>query len=169
MNIDDLTTQMERNAATIGHIVGGVSDAQAAWKPDSTAWSILEVVNHLYDEERYDFRARLDVMLHRPDDPLPPFDPKGLVEAGRYNEHDLGESLRRFTDERRASITWLRSLESPDWNAPYREPHRTMTAGDMLASWIAHDILHLRQLVKLQWLLTVRELAPYKVDYAGPW
>ncbi len=169
MNVDDLTAQMERNAATIGHIVAGVSDAQAVWKPEPTSWSVLEVVNHLYDEERGDFRARLDVMLHRPEEPLPPFDPKGAIEAGQYNERDLRDSLRRFMNERQASLAWLRSLESPDWNAVYREQSRTMTAGDMFASWIAHDILHLRQLIKLQWLLTVRELAPYKVDYAGPW
>jgi hypothetical protein len=44
-----------------------------------------------------------------------------------------------------------------------------MTAGDMFASWIVHDILHLRQLVKLQWLSAIRELEPRKVDYAGLW
>ena len=169
MNVDDLTAQMDRNATTIGHIVEGVSDAQAVWKPDPTSWSVLEVVNHLYDEERGDFRARLDVMLHRPEEPLPPFDPKAAFEAGQYNERDLRESWRDFVRERDASLRWLRMLDSPDWDAVYRSPNRTMTAGNMFASWIAHDLLHLRQLLKLKWLLTVRELTPYEVDYAGLW
>ncbi len=169
MNVVRLTAQMERNAATVEHMVAGVSDAQAVWKPGPTSWSVLEVVHHLYDEERKDFRARLDVMLHRPDQPLPPFDPMAAVEAGQYNERDLNDSLRRFINERQASVAWLRSLDSPDWNAVYRESRRAMTAGDMFASWIAHDILHLRQLIKLRWLLTVRELKPYNVDYGGLW
>ena len=32
-----------------------------------------------------------------------------------------------------------------------------------------HDLLHLRQLVKLHWLHTTAALMPHKVDYAGRW
>jgi len=35
----------------------------AIWKPAPDKWSILEVVNHLYDEEREDFRQRLELVL----------------------------------------------------------------------------------------------------------
>lgn len=44
-----------------------------------------------------------------------------------------------------------------------------MTAGDMFASWIVHDLLHIRQLNKIQWLYTTDRLQPHQVDYAGPW
>lgn len=169
MNIDHFSSHMEHNAETIRHMIRGVSAAQAVWKPEPTSWSVLEVVNHLADEERGDFRIRLDVMLHKADQPLPTFDPKRCVIERRYNERDLGESLDDFLSERKASIHWLHTLKSPDWDAVYVAPGLKMTAGDMFASWIVHDTLHLRQLVKLQWLYTVRELAPRKVDYAGPW
>ena len=168
MNLHRLAGQMERNAETIAQLVRGVSDAQAVWKPTPTSWSILEVVNHLYDEEREDFRVRLDIMLHRPDQPLPQIDPEGAVVERRYNERNLKESLNNFLHERRESITWLHTLKSPDWDAVYEGTKLKMTAGDMFASWIAHDILHLRQLVKLRWLCTIRELEPHNVDYAGP-
>ena len=53
------------NAAPIAALARGVTDAQARWKLSPEQWSILEVINHLYDEERQDFRTRLDLTLHR--------------------------------------------------------------------------------------------------------
>ena len=169
MNLDHFAAQMEHNAETIGQLIRGVSDARAVWKPSPTSWSVLEVVNHLHDEEREDFRIRLDIMLHRSDQPLPKIDPEGCVIERRYNQRDLTESLHDFLHERRESIRWLHTLKSPDWDAVYEAPGLKMTAGDMFASWIVHDILHMRQLAKLQWLYTIRELEPRKVDYAGSW
>ena len=168
MNLHRLTAQMEHNAETIGHLVWGISDAHAVWKPAPTSWSILEVVNHLYDEEREDFRVRLDIMLHRPGQPFPGIDPEGVVTERRYNERDMKDSLRDFLHERQQSVRWLHTLKSPNWDAVYEDKNLKLTAGDMFASWVAHDILHLRQLVKLRWLCTLRDLDPYKVDYAGP-
>ena len=169
MNLDHFSAKMEQSAETIGQLIHGVSNDQAVWKPSPTSWSVLEVVNHLYDEEREDFRIRLDIMLHRADQPLPKFDPEGCVIERRYNERDLNETLRDFLHERQESIQWLRALESPGWDTVYDAPGLKMTAGDMFASWIVHDILHLRQLVGLQWFYTIRELEHRKVDYAGSW
>ena len=59
-------------------------------------WSTLEVVCHLYDEEREDFRQRLDIILHRPEAKWPPIDPVGWVSARKYNERDLAQSLAEF-------------------------------------------------------------------------
>ena len=64
MNVDFCVTQLGHNAGRILDLVQHVSQEQASWKPDPGTWSILEVINHLYDEERLDFRARLDSLLH---------------------------------------------------------------------------------------------------------
>ncbi len=44
-----------------------------------------------------------------------------------------------------------------------------MTAGDLLAAWVAHDVLHLRQLVELRYAYLVEEAQPNSVGYAGEW
>ena len=77
VDLEHFTLRMANNAAIISSLVKDVSEAQARWKPDPQAWSILEVINHLYDEEREDFRQRLDLTLHQPDQPWPPNDPEG--------------------------------------------------------------------------------------------
>ncbi|MCZ2097960.1 MAG: DinB family protein [Anaerolineae bacterium] len=96
-------------------------------------------------------------------------DPQGWVTARRYNERDLSEMLDRFIAERNQSLEWLRGLASANWDAAYTTPFRTMTAGDMFASWVAHDNLHMRQLVELRRARLVNLTTPYNVEYAGDW
>lgn len=165
-----ITQQFARNAETIRCIVAGISDAQARWKPTADDWSILEVINHLYDEEREDFRQRVDYVLHRPGEHPPPIDPQGWVTARGYNGRDLAESVQNFLAERRQSIAWLNGLADPNWEKSYAHPSGfTLRAGDLLAAWLTHDFLHLRQLVELHYLWVKQSSAPYQVDYAGDW
>lgn len=169
MNLDVYMSQMAHNAARIRRLASDVSEAQARWKPAPDSWSILEVVNHLYDEEREDFRVRLDYILHHPDRPWPKIDPEGWVTGRGYNQRELEPTLDNFRQERQNSLAWLRELSEINWQAACQTPFGQMTAGDMFASWVAHDLLHLRQLVELHWAYTVSQLQPYKVDYAGRW
>ena len=39
----------------------------------------------------------------------------------------------------------------------------------MFASWVAHDNLHIRQLVELRRNLIERMTQPYDIGYAGDW
>jgi hypothetical protein len=169
MDIAPFFSQMAENAERIRLFTEGVSDAQARWKPSAEAWSILEVINHLYDEEREDFRVRLDIFLHQPDVPLPPIDPQDWVTTRKYNGRDLAESVNNFLAERQNTLAWLRNLENPNLETIYTSPFGSMSAGDMFAAMVSHDLLHLRQLVELHWAYTAKQLAPYQGAYAGEW
>ena len=169
MDIEHITARMEEDAAAIGAAVAGITEEQARWKPDAETWSMLEVMSHLWDEEQLDFRVRIDYTLHRPGEPWPPIDPAGWVKERRYNEGELDVALAGFLKARHESLAWLRGLQAPDWEATYQAPWGPISAGDLLAAWVAHDLLHLRQFVELRWGLTVRELAPHQVRYAGEW
>jgi len=120
MEFEHLVSQMVHNAQRIRALAEGVSDHQARWKPTPASWSILEVVNHLLDEEKEDFIGR-------------------------------------------------RGLLSPNWDTAYDAPFGRITAGDMFAAWVAHDLVHMRQLVELHWACTVMQAEPYGVRYAGTW
>jgi hypothetical protein len=75
----------------------------------------------------------------------------------------------RFFGERSKSLDWLKGLSGADWDASYTTEFRTLTAGDMFASWVAHDNLHIRQLVELRRARIERITAPYIIEYAGDW
>ncbi len=169
MDFDHLISQMADNAQRLRALAEGVSDHQARWKPDPASWSILEVVNHLLDEEREDFRVRLDLALYQPDEPWPGIDPEGWVKQRRYNERNPDESLVDLLAARDASLLWLRGLSSPNWEAVLDAPFGQITAGDIFVSWVAHDLLHMRQLVQLHWAYTMKKGDPYRTDYAGTW
>jgi hypothetical protein len=167
MELDGLSLQMTGNAERVRAVVQDVSDRQARWRPNATSWSILEVVNHLYDEERQDFRLRLDHILRGRTDRWPDIDPQGWVTERAYNERELGESLGNYLAAREGSLAWLRGLSAPDWEATYEAPFGTIRAGDVMAAWVVHDLKHLRQLVRLHGAYTVQALQPYQVRYAG--
>lgn len=161
--------QLGDNARRVRELVEGVDEAQACWRPEAESWSILEVTCHLLDEERYDFRVRLDITLHRPQEPWLPIDPAGWVSARKYNEQDLAAALKSYLEERAASLAWLEGLEGADWEAGYEAQWGSIKAGDLLASWVAHDLLHLRQLVELHWYYKEKQVRPYRTLYAGEW
>lgn len=169
MDIDSLAVLMAENAARIRALVKGVSDQQARRKPDPASWSILEVVSHLLDEEREDFRVRLDYTLHHPGEPWPPIDPGGWVTSRSYNEKDPKATLDQFLAEREASLAWLKTLSAPEWKTTYEAPLGPISAGDLFAAWVAHDLLHMRQLVELHWQNSTAELEPFRTQYAGEW
>jgi hypothetical protein len=168
MNLAYAIDRLNQNAVAIQALVT-VDETQARWRPGPDEWSILEVLSHLVDEEREDFRLRLDYTLHRPGEAWPATDPPGWVISRSYNERDPDQTLAEFLVERGASLAWLRKLDEPDWSQAYDHPSgRRITAGDLLASWVAHDGLHLRQLVELQRAYLAVAL-PGDLGYAGDW
>ena len=169
MNLQDFIRRFSRNTDTVSALVASVGSEQASWRPAPDKWSIVEVVNHLCDEEREDFRMRLGMVLHKPGEEWPPIDPQGWPVERKYNERDLGESLERWLGERKNTIEWLERLETPNWDASYMHPQLgTIRAGDLLTSWICHDFLHICQLGRLQYEYIKHLAAPYSSAYAAP-
>ena len=162
--------QLELNGSRIQKLVEGVSPAQAQLKPDLGSWSVLEVINHLYDEEREDFRAHLNFILNNSTGNWTSIDPQGWVTARSYNQREIIQSVNNFMSERKTSIEWLKTLEVSDWNAGVVAPWgELISAGDMLSSWATHDLLHMRQLVELHHIYVLQLSSSCNVEYAGAW
>jgi hypothetical protein len=169
MVYETLVQELANGQEILVGLLAGISQADAQVKPNPESRSFLEVISHLFDEEREDFRQRLDNMLHRPKDPWPPIRPDEWVTERHYNEQDLATMIMNFKVERRKSLDWLRSLDAPDWEADYATPFGVMKAGDMLSAWVEHDTLHMRQLVELRHERILGITEPYQVKYAGEW
>lgn len=169
LTIQEAIHQMSVNAEALRVLLQSVSAEQAAWKPDPQTWSIAEVAGHLYVEELGDFRCHLREVFHHP--PLA----WGALQPGPVAYRGFDLDLGGFLTERQSSIAWLGALPAVDWDAtisaffgPANEP-MTFSAGDLLASWVAHDFLHIRQVNELHFAWNARRAAPYGVRYAGAW
>ncbi len=170
MNHSALIDRLDRSIGVIRELCTGIDAEQAVWRPQEGTWSILEVVAHLLDEEREDFRVRLGLLLRDPDTDWPPIDPEGWALERDYRTRRLDETLMSFFNERQDSLQWLRGLGHPSWNRAKTHPQvGPLSAGDMLASWVAHDWLHIRQIAGLHWEFVQHLAAPYRVEYAGRW
>lgn len=170
MNSKALIDLLAGFPGTLSAAVKGLSEDDLRWKPDKKKWSILEVVCHLGDEEVEDFRQRLKLTLQDPAEPWPGIDPEGWATDRNYNQRDLEESLSRFTDERNASMQWLGTLVEPDWTLQHHHARLgSIRAGSLLAAWVAHDTLHLRQIAKRRYQLIQGHAGEYTLIYAGEW
>jgi len=169
MEFNVLYRELTQSTEMFRALLAGIGQEEAQLKPSPGKWSILEVVCHLYDEEREDFREHLDFILHRQHEEWHPISPFAWVKLRKYNQQNFKSMQRKFFNERKKSLAWLQSLKKVDWDIKYVSKRRSMSAGEMLASWIAHDNLHVRQLVELRRLHVERITKPYKIGYAGDW
>lgn len=168
-NAQGLIDRLSRGAEAIRALLDGADDEEARFRPPSGGWSILEVVCHLKDEEAEDFRQRLRLTLESPSAEWPGIDPARWVTERRYAERALRPEIDGFLAERAKSLAWLLSLRAPDWSSTHTHPRfGSMAAGDLLASWVAHDLLHVRQIARLRYEHARTLAAPYRPDYAGP-
>ena len=155
-----------RSLSAITALVEAVSDEQAWVRHEPDSWSLTEIVGHLLDEEREDFRARIELLLDDPCTEWPSIDPEGWIDERDHRSRSLRELLRLFQDERQRSLSWLHGLDDPDWSLEKDHPHGALRAGDLLLAWVAHDLAHLSQIVRWHNASAVSDLEPYHDDYA---
>lgn len=169
MEFKTLYQELIHSTEMIRALLAGVGEEEAKFKPSRGSWSILEVVCHLYDEEREDFREHLDFILHRQHEEWRQISPQAWVKLRKYNERYFKAMRAKFFRERKRSIIWLGRLKNANWKTRYKSKFGSMTAGDMLASWVAHDNLHIRQLVELRRARIEKIVKPHHIRYAGEW
>ncbi len=169
MNSLEIIDQLEENRKTFKALLEDVPHKIINWKPAEDEWSLLEIVCHLHDEEREDFRNRIKLVLEDPTRPLPKFDPVHWVRERNYADEDYVKKLTAFLEERKDSVKWLKTLEEPKWeNAYQHKKHGPMSAELFLNNWLGHDYLHFRQIVKNKFLY-LKEHVDTPLDYAGEW
>jgi len=132
-------------------------------------WSPLEILAHLEEEERRDFRVRARLAADGAAfEPAMGIDPAGWVSAHRYNEMEPRVVMDAFTRERADSVAWLSTLDPAALDRTVEIPRLgAFRCGDFVAAWRVHDLLHARQLSTALAILTSRRLGAWRVAYAG--
>jgi uncharacterized damage-inducible protein DinB len=169
MEFETLYRELQNSTEMIRALLLGMTQEDSQVKPTAEAWSILEVVCHLYDLEREDFREHLDFILHRQDEQYHAIDPQSWIKERNYNEQNFAEMQEKFFAERQKSFEWLKGISGADWDTTYTSPYGSVSAGEMFSCWIAHDNLHIRQLVELRRYRIEKITQPYPIEYAGDW
>jgi uncharacterized damage-inducible protein DinB len=126
-------------------------------------WSPFDIVGHLIHGERTDWMDRVAILLaHGESRPFTPFDRFAQFEASRGKS--LHQLLDTFAELRAANLVRLESLALSPRDFPRRGRHPELgqvTLGQLLATWVAHDLNHLGQIARV--------MGRQYTDAVGPW
>ena len=162
-NFDAALPVLRRTPSVIRDLL---ADLPASWTnavEGPNTWSPFDVVGHLIQGERTDWMPRVEHLLRHGDAvPFPPFDREGMFTASRGKP--LGELLDTFAQVRTESLERLAALGLTDADLSRRGRHPefgVVTLGQHLSTWVAHDLGHVSQIVRV--------MARQYTDAVGPW
>ena len=161
---------LEKNQTTFHGLLSDIQESEYLFRPAAGKWCLLEIVCHMYEEEIYDFGARVKHTLEKAVGDLQKIDPEGWVKSKGYVDWNYNETLDNFLNERKRSVKWLRSLKDPEWKNEYVHPKfGGMSAEFFLTNWLAHDYLHFRQITFTKYNYLKQISGGIDIQYAGEW
>jgi hypothetical protein len=66
MTPEKIFEELQRNKIVFQELLNNIPGESILWSQNPEKWSLLEVVCHLFDEEREDFRTRVKCVLEDP-------------------------------------------------------------------------------------------------------
>jgi DinB family protein len=154
---------LERTPAAVEGLLIGLPDTWTKVNEGPGTWTVHEIVAHLIHGENDDWIPRARHLLEfGTSRPFQPFDRTFGFEAARARP--LAELVDEFARCRRESLSALASLRltSADLEREGLHPEfGTVTLGQHLATWVAHDLTHLSQIVRV--------MATQYRTAVGPW
>jgi hypothetical protein len=169
MNRSKVIGELRNNRKIFADLFSAVSQQDMLYRSAPEKWNLLEIVCHLFDEECLDFRARMLHILQKPGEDMPSIDPQGWVKAHKYSEKDFPIVTEQFLTERDRSLEWLETLADEDLKKHFDHPVLgRVDAGYFLMNWLAHDYLHIRQIISLKYSF-LKNQSGADLRYAGDW
>lgn len=154
---------LRRTPAAIRALLTDLPDAwlRATEGPDT--WSPFDVLGHLIDGEETDWIPRARIILAR--GPTPAFEPFDRFRHLRLNrDTPAAELLDRFDRLRAANLAVLEGFRLTPADLALEGLHPELgrvTLRQLLATWVAHDLGHVGQIVRV--------MAKQYGAAVGPW
>lgn len=147
-SIDDADSVLRVTPSVLRSLLEGLPQDHAAASNEGD-WQPFDVLGHLIHGEETDWIPRARIILDQGDDrTFEPFDRFAQFERSRGKS--LGDLLDEFTHLRAGSLDTLRSwnLTESDLDLDGVHPEfGLVTLRQLLATWVVHDLGHIRQVV----------------------
>jgi len=154
---------LERTPGALDELLRGLPAGWTEHNEGGDSWNVREIVAHLSHAERTDWMPRARHLLEFGEaQPFPPFDRLGQRQS--MEGKSLADLLDEFAGLRAASLDELRALNLGPAEMARRGHHpalESVTLAELLATWAAHDLTHLHQMMRVMAL-------QYR-DAVGPW
>jgi len=161
--LDEAVEVLGRTPATLSALLKGLPDAWATGNEGPETWSPYDVMGHLIHGEETDWIPRAKIILeHGEARPFDKFDRSAQFESSKGKS--LDQLLGEFAALRKASIDALAALNITPDKLKLRGTHPQLgvvTLGELLATWVAHDLDHIGQVARV--------MSKQYTKAVGPW
>jgi uncharacterized damage-inducible protein DinB len=154
---------LSRTPEVLENLLSGLSYEWTSAKEEDQGWSVFDIVGHLIHGEKTDWMARLKIILSaQADKKFAPFDRFAQFQESRGKT--LSDLLQEFKALRKANLKELSRLNVKEEDFQKTGIHPSLgqvTLSQLLSTWVAHDLGHIGQIVRVM-------AKQYKTE-VGPW
>jgi len=154
---------LTRTPRVIGELLLESPEEWTAARNDPDTWSAYDVVGHLIHGERTDWMPRARRILEKGRSvPFDTFDRTAQFVESRGKS--LADLLAEFAELRATNLRDLEALRLSESDMRREGMHPELgvvTMGQLLATWVAHDLNHIGQVVEV--------MARQYREAVGPW
>lgn len=159
---------LERTPTVLKALLQDISTEWTHENEGPDTWSPFNVVGHLIHGERTDWMARARTILQQGESqPFKPFDRFAQFEESK------GKSMHMLLDElaelRAENLASLKALELSARHFELCGTHPELgpvTLGELLATWVVHDLGHIAQIARVMAKQLGNEVGPWEA-YLG--
>jgi hypothetical protein len=160
---DEALPVLRRTPSVVRALLWDIPESWARGTEGPDTWSPFDIVGHLIHGERTDWVVRTEILLtHGETRPFTPFDRFAQFEASRGKT--LHQLLDTFAELRTGNLARLDSLNLSAADLKRRGRHPELgpcTLGELLATWVAHDLSHIAQIARV--------MGRQYTEAVGPW
>jgi hypothetical protein len=162
-SVADGTAVLGRTPAVLRVLLDGLPDAWLVCDEGPDTFTPIDNLGHLLHGERADWIPRARIILERRDEPrFEAFD--RWAHRVEYLNHTPTDLLDQFAQLRRENLAALTAWHLSPADLALTGVHPTLgtvTLGQLLATWVAHDLGHLGQISRV--------MAKRYKGAVGPW
>jgi uncharacterized damage-inducible protein DinB len=158
---------LERTPLVLRTMLAGLPDDWTRSNDGAESWSPFDVVGHLIHGERTDWIPRARLVLEARGQPFDPFDRFAMLRENA--ERTLPELLDTFAALRAENLATLRGWDLTPTQLAMEGEHPELgrvTLRQLLATWVAHDLGHVGQIVRTMARQYTAEVGPWRA-YLG--
>lgn len=157
---------LRRTPGVLRSLLDGLPDPWIRSNEGQDTWSPYDVLGHLIHGEETDWIPRARIILEHGDSrPFDRFD--RFAQFGKPPGQRLEDLLAEFARLRQANLETLESWKLTPDQIQKRGLHPDLgpvTMGQLLATWVVHDLSHIAQISRVMCRQYTREVGPW-VEY----
>jgi len=158
---------LTRTPHVLRELLTGLEDPWTRADEGPDTYSPHDVVGHLIHGEDTDWVTRTEHILEHGDaKPFVPFDREGM--RGRHDRQSMAGLLDHFERRRGESLARIRALGLTNADLARRGRHPDLgpvTLGQLLSTWVVHDLAHLAQIARVLAKARAPEIGPWKAYF----